>query len=76
LATKFAYKKGWEEDTERCETGEPALQREIIKKSNVADPLNFSPDSDADPDPAIYDSDLQDVNKKKNFLMFFLLITF
>ncbi len=32
-------------------------------------------DPDADPDPAIFVSDLQDVNEKKNFSLTFLLIT-
>jgi hypothetical protein len=33
-------------------------------------------DPDADPDPALFVSDLQDVSKKKNFSLGFFLIPF
>jgi hypothetical protein len=36
----------------------------------------MDPDPDADLDPAIFATDLQDVNKKLSFVKKFLLITF
>ncbi len=36
----------------------------------------MDPDTDADPDPAIFVTDLQDANKKTNFLQFFCLFLF
>jgi hypothetical protein len=38
LGDKICIQKEARRRTRGCEIGEPALQKEIIKKSNVADP--------------------------------------